>query len=227
MDKNINIVYFICINESKDWKTIVNGQLTDIVNSNILLEAKLNIVLSVPNSNLTKEAYELIITSLQNVNNLLLDINTFVGNRYEYEGIKKLYDLADSEPNKFYLYLHTKGMFNSNEFSRSNDEKILTKTILKDWKESISILKKHRNIVRIGMFPADGGWVWFNFFWTRGDYLRTCEVPKITHDRYYYESWLCNSIMREFDSYSLFSHNLSRYSGTDAGNFLISLRNKI
>ena len=227
MDKEIQIVYFIWINENNDWKSIISGQINDIIESGILLEAKLNIILTAKDSYITKKVYELLLTLFKKVDDLLLDISTFLENKYEYEGIKKLYDLANIYPNKYYLYLHSKGMFNGNGYGRTNDEMILTKSILKNWKENVSILKKNRNIVRLGMFPADGGWIWFNFFWTRGDYLRTCEVPKITKDRYYYESWLCNSVMREFDSYSLFSHNITRYSGIDAGNFLISLRNRI
>jgi hypothetical protein len=226
IDKEINIVYFIWINENIDWKSIICGQLNDIIESDILSNAHLHIVLTANSSILTKDAYDLIFNSLRNMDDLLLDITTFLKNEYEYQGIKKLYDLANMYPNKYYLYLHSKGMFNRNGISRSKDEVILTKSILKDWKDNISIFKKNKNIVRMGMFPADGGWVWFNFFWATGRYLRTCEEPKLTSDRYYYESWLCNSIMREFSSYSLFTKNMSRFSGIDAGNFLLSLRNK-
>jgi hypothetical protein len=227
MDREINIVYFIWINENIDWVSIIRGQINEIINSDILLEAKLNIVLTGNNSYIIKEAYDLIFALLKNIDDLLMDINTHLENNYEYEGIKKLYDLANLYPNKYYLYLHTKGMFNSDEIGRSMDEIILTKTILKEWKENIYNLKKNKNIVRIGMFPSDDGWVWFNFFWTTGQYLKSCEEPKITTDRYYYESWLCNSIMREFDSYSLFSNSINRFSGVDAANFLNSLRNRM
>jgi hypothetical protein len=230
--KDINIVYFIWINENRDWKEIITGQINDIKNCGILYKSKLHIVLCANNNYYINQSLNVIFNLLSNIDYLTLDINTFLENKYEYEGIKKLYDLANLYPDKYYLYLHSKGMFNTSvnnsntKSSRFIDEIILTNGILNRWNEILSIFKNNKDIMRIGMFPSDGGWVWFNFFWTRGDYLRTCEEPRITNDRYYYESWLCNSVMREFDSYSLYSNKIQKYSGTDAGNFLINLRQK-
>ena len=225
---NINIVYFICINNKIDWESIVRGQLMDIVKSNILSSAKLYIVLAANSLIMIKEAYNLIFTILKYVNNLFMDIETHLENKYEYRGIKKLYDLANIHSSDYFLYLHSKGMFfNNNTGKRTENESILTKAILNDWNNTINVFRKNNNVVRIGLFPAQGDWIWYNFYWTTGMYLRSCENPKITSDRYYYESWLSTSIMKEFDSYSLFSHNIQRFSGIDATNFLNSLKNKI
>lgn len=229
-NRDINIIYFIWINENRDWKSIIGGQINDMKRCGILSQSKLHVVLCANTNYYLNQCSNYIFSLLSDIDDLVMDINTFLENNFEYQGIKKIYDLANEYPDKYYLYLHSKGMFNKTfdviSSSRFIDERILTHTILNNWRDVIKILKDNKNIVRIGMFPSEGGWIWFNFFWSRGDYIRSCEEPKLTNDRYYYESWICNSIMRSWDSYSLYSHSIKKFNGTDATNLLHELRKK-
>ena len=100
-------------------------------------------------------------------------------NIFEYYGIKKMYDLALKEPNKYYLYLHSKGMFNyGNTNTRHEFETTLTKGTVYQYKKVIDIFETNSNISKIGLFPAiqhDGRYIWLNFYYSKGTYLNTCE----------------------------------------------------
>lgn len=228
MNKSIHLIYYIWINDERNWKIIVEGQLKDIINSGILEDAHLNIVLAAKTDELITESTYFIINILNYTDYLTFSLTTTLKNNFEYEGIKKLYLLANDEPNKLYIYMHTKGMFNNiyNKNIRIPEEILLTRNLLNNWKEIKKIFKNDKYIVRAGLAPAQGGWVWFNFFWARGDYLRTCEEPKISSVRYYYESWLTTSIINEFDSYSFYSQDKKRYSPEEATHILNLLKNK-
>jgi hypothetical protein len=76
----------------------------------------------------------------------------------------------------------------------------------------------------IGLFPSKSNkkkFVWFNFFWSRGSYLTTCEDPKITSDRYYYEKWLETG--NDGVIYNLYENNFRKYDLWDAGDILCKL----
>lgn len=229
MTKSIHIIYYIWVNDKRNWKVIIDGQLEDIIKSNILEDAHLNIVLAANNDNLLSEATFFILNKINYVNNLTISLTSTLKNNFEYEGIKKLYLLANEEPEKLYIYLHSKGMFNTiyDIHKRSPEEMVLTRNLLNDWRKVKEVFKRDKYIVRAGLAPSIGGWVWFNFFWARGDYIRTCEEPKISNVRYYYESWLTTSIINEFDSYSLYANDKMRFDGSEATIILNVLKNKI
>ena len=125
--RNINIVYFAWINEKKNWKNILNGQFKDIVDSGILYDAKIYIIVCCENELLVESVKSLFIEHLKDNSNFEYSIEIETINRYEYYGLKKLYDLAQIEPNKYYLYLHSKGIFNyGNIDTRHNNELTLT-----------------------------------------------------------------------------------------------------
>ena len=66
------------------------------------------------------------------------------------------------------------------------------------------------------MFPANGNWIWFNFWWARGTYLNTCEDPIITCDRYYYESWLGSGNNSIGQTYNFKEGNFNSYTAEEA-----------
>lgn len=228
MIKSIHIIYYIWINENRNWQVIVQGQLHDIIESNILEEAHLNIVLCSDKIELITEATYFIINTINYTDHLTFSLYTTQHNNFEYEGIKKLYQLANDEPDKLYIYMHSKGMFNTiyDSNKRLIDEKVLTKTLLYNWRKIKNIFEENKYVMKAGLVPSTGGWIWFNFFWTRGNYIRTCEIPKISDVRYYYESWLTTSIISEFDSYSIYSDDYNRYSQEDAMSILNNFKNK-
>ena len=64
----------------------------------------------------------------------------------------------------------------------------------------------------------------FNFFWVRGSYLKKCNKPIITNDRYYYETWLGSLENSSYtDCYNLLSPNVNYYNSEKAIQYLINL----
>jgi len=227
MSHKVNIIYFIWINPKRNWKVIIEGQLFDMKISNIFESSKLYIVISCDNNNIINEVKDLINNSLITIDKDKYDITITNSNNYEYDGIKKLYNISLSEPDKLYIYLHSKGMFhwyNNNPNKRSEDEENLTKNTLYLWRDIVDVFEKNKNINKIGFIPAKEGWIWFNFFWTRGTYLITCENPIITNNRYYYESWLNSGDKNNGISYSTYSHSYTKYTGNEAVDIITKLR---
>ena len=219
----INIIYFIWINPNKNYECIILGQLDDIIKSNILNESKLYIEICCEDICIQSNIKKQIDSALNSFN---YEINFYTKNIFEYYGIKKLYDLSIKEPDKHYLYLHSKGMFNyDNINNRHIYETTLTKGTVYQYKKVVEIFNTNSNISSIGLFPSNHHnqrFIWFNFFWSKGTYLNTCENPIITTDRFYYERWLetgeQNSLI-----YNLYENNYKKYELGEAGNILNNL----
>jgi hypothetical protein len=111
MEEEINIIYFIWLNKDRNWSVIIEGQLFDIISSNILEKSYLNIIISCENNDLVSEAVSLINKYLINHTGKY-NIELYNENCYEYYGIRKLYECAKKNPKSIYIYFHTKGMFN-------------------------------------------------------------------------------------------------------------------
>lgn len=191
----INIIYFIWINQNRPYKEIIEGQLDDIIESDILSEGFLNIVISL-DINIQSEITQIIDKKLININNKYA-IDFHHDNKYEYYGIKKLYDLSKINPNNIYFYMHSKGMYTSYGCSgRTHHEKRLTRGHLNKYKIVKKQFIENDDVVSAGMFPGDlfygnKNFIWFNFFYAKGSYLLNCEEPKTSNDnRFYYEFWL-------------------------------------
>ena len=156
-------------------------------------------------------------------------------NKYEYYGIKKLYNLALLEPNKYFIYLHSKGMFNySNIDTRHIYEMSLTNGTLHNYKEIIQLFDDNPDIMKAALFPAEhhnNNFCWLNFYWSRGSYLITCKNPIITDNRYYYELWSESGNNLMGNVYNIYENNYKKYKLNEVGNILNmlsgSFRNKI
>jgi hypothetical protein len=220
---NINIVYFIWINPLKNYKAIISGQLRDMKKSGILNESKIYIEISCQYEDINIDIHSFIIELIKDYD---YEINFHSDNKYEYFGIKKLYDLAKYEPNKYYLYLHSKGMFNyNNKDKRHIYEKTLTVGTVSQFKNVIQIFNTHENISKIGLFPSNlhnQNFIWLNFFWCRGTYINTCQDPEITEDRYYYERWSGTGEKNSL-TYNLYENNYKKYELNEVGDILNSL----
>ena len=221
--KRINIVYFIWINPNKNYEAIISGQLNDMKNSGLLNKSKLYIEICCEYENITENIKGFIDKI---VGEYKYEINFHSENKYEYYGIKKLYDLAILEPDRYYLYLHSKGMFNyDNIHERHIYEKTLTKGTVYQCRKVIQIFKNNANISRIGLFPSslnDENFIWLNFFWSRGYYLNTCENPIVTSDRFYYERW-SGTGERNSLTYNLHENNYKKYLLNEVGDILNEL----
>ena len=225
----VNIIYFIWINKDRNYNIIINGQINDILISNIFEVAKLFIVISCDDNNIINEVINLINNLLKSINNELYEISFFNNNCYEYYGIKKLYDLAVKENDKLYIYLHTKGMlhwYNNNPNKRSEDEEILTTNLIYLWRDIINVFENNIIINKIGYLPANDGWILFNFYWARGCYLTSCENPIISDNRYYYESWLGNGNINDGIAYGTYIGSHKLFTAEEAIEIITTERNK-
>jgi hypothetical protein len=229
-NRNIDIVYFIWININRNWKVIIEGQLFDLDISKILENSYLHIVVSCQYTHLEDEIKNIIKNNLKDY--VIYDIEFHKDNHYEYQGIKKLYDLSQIHHDRFFLYIHSKGMFHwydNNPNKRWEDEVSLSKNTIYMWKDILNVFELNPHFMKIGLLPSShDDFIWFNFFWVRGSYLKTCECPIITDNRYYYESWLStsNQIWDNNSSYSLYSSDCKKYSADEAIKIIEQLRGK-
>lgn len=229
MDCEIVIIYFIWMNNNRNWKVIIEGQLNDMKMSNIFEKSYLNIVISHEDKLLVNEAVEFINEIMVGYEDKY-SLTIYLENYYEYYGIKKLYETAKNDHNKIYIYLHTKGMFNwyNNDINRrSEDEVNLTNYLIHGWRDILNIFNNYNEINRVGLFPSIGEWIWFNFFYARGTYLNTCEPPIKDPNRYYYESWLASGNQDIGSCYGTYSGNYKKYIGEEAIDIITKMRENV
>lgn len=233
MSKDIAIVYMIYINPNVDWKKIVRTQLQDVARTKILSSSDLHIVVSNPNKVAdVKNFFSQLECAYKN-------IEYYDENKFEYWAIYYLWNLSQTNFNyKYVTYFHTKGMSYASDLKRNKMERVLTYYNFNMWKECLKIFNDEDRINKIGLFPAidtesypaSGGWIWFNFWWARMEYVRHLEEPIDTHDRYYYERWL--SKIKEgnplIDCYSLYKNEPLRvFRMEETGQIITFLHRKL
>jgi len=228
MNTDIFIIYYVFIKSSNDWKSILIGQLQDILASKILYNDKviIDIVLSAHSDDavlmakLTIDNF-LIQNTIRNYNIIFATDNNFV----EYPGIYQLYKRGCQHPESICLYLHTKGMFFHGNNGRQLFEVQLTRNILNSWKNTINILEKNKHINKATIACSKEGWGWFNFFWVKSSYLAKCKEPTKDSDRYYYEAWLGRYGSNTYeDCYNIISPETKHYDPATADILLKSLK---
>ena len=222
-NKNIIIVYFIWININRDFYDVIGGQLDDINYCNVLSNGKIFLVICNEHPHLNNQIIDFVNNKLSGKE---FEIEFHEDNKYEYYGIKKIYDLAVSFPDKTFLYMHSKGMWHGENYHGIYiDEKTLTRTTINNWNHVLDVFN-NPYIARIGMFPSRGNFVWFNFWWVKGNYLITCQNPIITEDRYYYEHWLGTGDNSSVLTYNLDEGNFNQFDPPGATEKLISMRGR-
>ena len=226
--QDIFIVYYAFINPINHWRDIIIGQLQDIKNSGILQDNKncnvnLDIVLSGKFIDLV-DATIMIETFFKEQSYKHYKIHTINDNLYEYPGINQLYIRSIDNPGALFLYLHSKGMaFHRNEGRIINEVK-LTPNIVFPWKKIIQVFKTHKHVNKVTIASSDQGWGWYNFFWARGTYLRTCEKPIISDNRHYYESWVGFTGSNTYkDCYNIIEPHKEYYTAHEADRLLENL----
>jgi hypothetical protein len=228
--QDIFIIYYAFINPINHWKDIIIGQLNDIKDSGIILNTSHNINLEIIFSS----------DSMDNINDAIAITNDFFkdiafnkyniiiinDNLYEYPGISHLYKKGVENPDALLMYFHTKGMSFHNNAGRINDEIKLTRYTLFYWEKIINIFNDKEHINKITLACSEEGWGWFNFFWVRGSYLKNCDEPIITDNRYYYESWLGRAKKNGSytDCYNLLTPDVPYYDPYAALNYLSNLK---
>ena len=185
--KNIIIVYYIFINPKRDWKKIIKGQIGDLSISGLLSKSKVFIHITDTSGEHIPEC-TLFITKLINQE---VNFRSNIINQFEYPGFKWMYELAQEYPNSALLYIHTKGMVYHHQNERDTCEKTILRYTIDNWENTINVFENDPLISKAGVYPSAEGWIWFNIFWIRSDYLINCNPPDYTPDnRYYYESYI-------------------------------------
>ena len=185
---NLNLVYYIYINPDK-YKAIVGGQLNDIIKSKIPFN-KIYIHICSENHDLIKECKYFInqFNLKQMVYSQGIVYSESYINQFEYPGLKLLYDLSKHSSDIF-LYIHSKGMvYNNKSNERTKFEKTTLRATLYYYEKAIDTFKNIVNINKIGLWPSEKGFIWVNFFYIRGGYLK--RGPVITDDRWSYEEYI-------------------------------------
>ena len=136
-NKNIIIVYFIWININRDFYDVIGGQLDDINYCNVLSNGKIFLVICNEHPHLNNQIIDFVNNKLSGKE---FEIEFHEDNKYEYYGIKKIYDLAVSFPDKTFLYMHSKGMWHGENYhGRYIDEKTLTRTTINNWNHVLDV----------------------------------------------------------------------------------------
>jgi len=219
--EELSIVYYIYINPDRNWKIIIEGQVNDIKVSKIEYRSiYIHICCKQP---------KLIEDCKQLINDIYLkDViysESYI-NQFEYPGLKLLYDLSQNSSSNF-LYIHSKGMVYNNNYSiRSIAEQPALRSTLFYWKKAIFILKNNVNINKVGLWPSDKGYMWLNFFYIRGSYIKN--PPIISDYRYYYEEYIAsaNNKFKDWtDCYSLVLDKIGCYDKHEVMAFICNLKN--
>lgn len=181
-EKKVTVVYFAFINDGVQWMDIISMQLIQLKNTGIGEISDIYIHISGSQNNLT--------SATSNVKSILPGaiVSTSTDNQFEYPGIHLAWRLARENPERIYLYFHSKGMC-SGEIGLTQQKKLFQTTI-ESWRKVMNIFENNDHVNKVGFAPSEAGWMWFNFWWARGAYLAKCEEPELTMQRYYYEEWL-------------------------------------
>jgi hypothetical protein len=210
-EKPIFILYYAFLNNNKDWRSIIKGQIFDVIKSGIINVSKFHAVLLGTPENI-QEAKLILETIL----NITIEITEVFDNQYEFPAIIKIRELALIHPEKIFIYIHSKGMVNHNPGTgRTNFEQRLTLNTFLDWETTLHIFEKYPLIQKAALFPGNTGLGWFNFWWARGSHLISCKPIKIPenmveNDRFKCEDWLGSHGSQTWeDCYSIVNKNIS------------------
>lgn len=204
--KPIYILYFCFLNRNKNWMQMIHDQLADVKNSGIFLKSKFHAVIYGHPEDIIKAQ-----SMMENLIVQKIDITPIYTNRYEFPGIIKIRELAVQNPDKIFIYFHSKGMVNNNFGTyRTMLERKLTLSTFLNWDETLYKFNTNPNIQKAGLMPAETGHVWFNFWWARGSHLASCKPIVENDDRFGCEDWLGSSGSKTWkDSYSIIHKNIS------------------
>jgi hypothetical protein len=178
----IKIVYYVYTNPKANWRTIISGQLIQLMSYGILSEADLYIHIT-DCFNCLDEFIYLIKKITPNA-----IISSSLVNEFEYPGLKLVHGLALENPEDTIIYFHSKGMSYNLHSRNVNEITLFTKTF-ENWRRTIQYLSKD-GMNKAGLFFEKRGWVWYNYWYAKASFLSECIPPYVTSNRYHYEAWI-------------------------------------
>ena len=210
----ILIVFYIYVNNQKEWKDIVVGQLQDLINSGIFTSNVGILHIVGCGEDISQNLLCTLVSDMLKSVNFEFEYST--ENKYEYPGLLKCFQLSKQKGNadKYIMYLHTKGMVLSGSLQRSQENIILTQNLANNWKNVLHIFKKFKHIEKAGPFPSSRGFYWYNFFYARCSYIVKCECPiESPPNRYWYEEWIGDAGSKScLDCFSTLNEKMFFYS---------------
>ena len=202
--RKTHIVFGFYLNPNSAWADILDGQLDDLSNYGLLDAANLHVVVTNPSG--VEGVAEIIAKRSATAH-----VREYSENTYEYWALKYAWDLAKNDSSCRLAYFHSKGI-SYDITKRTSFERNLTRETFRPWKQIIRLLEED-SIRKIGLFPSIEGWIWFNFWWTTGDYLNSLPEPVISEDRYSHESWLHRTALPKVnDCWSLYAGKAQRFN---------------
>jgi hypothetical protein len=198
---NLYIVYYIncLINPNYfDWLRHQLKYLTDQINDKNITELDKSKIFIIASLEKSKEEH-----FIEKLNRFypetIFEIKFYPNNEYEYQGIKKVWELGQiyNTKNDIILYYHSKGMSRHEKYEYNKDDNY--NIILKNIKEIFNIFNDFSEIDKIGYSCGGIGWIWYNFWYVRGSYINFVEKPIKTNRRHYYEDWLGRTVKNKND----------------------------
>jgi hypothetical protein len=119
-------------------------------------------------------------------------------NLYEYPALHSLYRVAMGDEdeavahNHLFMYFHTNGMVNHGIMTERIDRDIFNATVV-PWRGVVQQFLNDDDIRVAGYLPSHEGFIWRNYFWVRGDWVKRLPPPPIeppTQGRWYHEYWI-------------------------------------
>lgn len=201
---NIYIVYFINCMTNKNYMSWLENQIKLVQNFNGIMYIVATILPE--EETLFKQSV------LKLFPNIAINIECYYENEFEYRGILKVWQLGQKHgaKNDIILYFHSKGVTRHSSYQDTAKEPhhLILKNINKI-KEIFTIFPK---IDKIGFCNSKLGWVWYNFWYARGSYIKNVETPIKTDRRHYYEDWLGRQIHNAHDKFSIKERPYSIYN---------------
>jgi len=116
-------------------------------------------------------------------------------NLYEGATLSKLHEMSKKNPEANYFYFHSKGVSSASAHSKMWFDS-LNQIMISDWRKCLSVLQDENcNVVGVkdsivkkdsnGLSHLSG-----NYFWAKGKYLSTLDIPYYEKNRYEYEKWI-------------------------------------
>lgn len=202
---NITIGYNVFIWPPQDWKFLIGSQLQDLADSELHLCAQMVIAVTMPEfvqnhtymdlQAMMQEAVSFIRSQNAGQNALLIQQHE---NLYEYPALHSLYQIAMGDAdstvahNHLFMYFHTNGMVNHGIMTERIDRDIFNATVV-PWRGIVQHFLNDDDIRVAGYLPAFEGFIWRNYWWARGDWLKQLEKPPRDpprQGRWYHEYWI-------------------------------------
>tara|TARA_B110000211_G_scaffold30222_1_gene30692 strand:- start:3323 stop:4666 length:1344 start_codon:yes stop_codon:yes gene_type:complete len=140
------------------------------------------------------------------------NIYFYSNNEYEYRGILKVWEIGQdyNKINDIIFYFHSKGITHHKSHIKDN----FWGSSCNDINYIYEVFDIFPNINKVGWCSGGIGWIWYNWWFVRGSYIKLVEKPIKTTRRHYYEDWLSRKISNSDDIICNFERPISFYKNT-------------